>query len=121
MEKSKECIIEDNKSIAEFMEYERNKMEYFIFQHGYFDFNGQWIDKFHKKDLEFHKSWDWLMPVVQKINNNLINDLSYEVTISPSETTILEKNLTVGPIIYGDDIFDNTYKAIIEFIEFYYH
>ena len=51
-------MINKNKLIAEFMGLKEHKGSY------YFINKEEWIPDV---ELEYHKSWDWLMPVVQKI------------------------------------------------------
>ena len=126
-------IIENNKLIAEFMGYK------------YFPFNSKlkkkrfkwlgwrkdklslpkgctigkigeryYLDRRHK-DLKFHEDWDWLMPVVEKINK--LEDGVEKISISPYW----------GGTGLGDESFDNkddiaiiqTYKAVIKFIKNY--
>ena len=61
--------MKENKLIAEFMGYENvgtlnNPMyDYYdnIFQDG----------SYEVKDLCYHKSWDWLMPVIEEINGQM--------------------------------------------------
>ena len=60
-------VIEGNKLIAEFMGWEKspypntpNKM--------YRDDNVN-VLSIHVADLQYHTSWDWLMPVVEKIES----------------------------------------------------
>ena len=97
MKLTEEQIIENNKLIAEFMRFERyfpnmaseselSKMYYYpyrnhIFYEGLYIHNmkqtsaeGTYVlqsiaDCNHLKDLHFHKSFDWLMPVVEKIEH----------------------------------------------------
>ena len=59
---TQEEIIEGNKLIAEFMGYELAGPG---FPSGYFVNN----DYFHFENLKFHTSWNWLMPVVEKIES----------------------------------------------------
>ena len=56
-----------NELIAEFMKYERDKLCYFIPKHAKVNSRGEWIDTFPSEHLKFHKSWDWLVPVLEKI------------------------------------------------------
>jgi len=51
---------------------------------------------FHPDDMRFHKSWDWLMPVVEKI---------YQ----------LDSNAN----FFGSINLEATYKEVVEFIKFY--
>lgn len=66
----KEEVIEGNKLIAEFMLYD-------------YSMYNKWIDDedsvmerqievpLTEDDLEYHNSWDWLMPVVEKIDKEV--------------------------------------------------
>lgn len=78
-------------------------------------------------ELLYHKSWDWLMPVVEKIEDLDPNSRvthTYSVDITGNGTTI-------SPNIWGGDDrwmirhnsrnrrLRNTYDAIIEFINWY--
>ena len=72
------------------------------------------------KDLQYHTSWDWLMPVVEKIEDienkeistNLIKYHLYDVEIRQNVTTIHGTNIEETS---GDKLF-NTYHAVVEFI-----
>ena len=70
-------------------------------------------------ELKFHSSWDWIMPVVEKINT--IEDYKYSVSINYHYTTITDNQLT--EIIVDEDTDTDTrsgcYKAVIEFINQY--
>ena len=78
-----------------------------------------------KAQLRFHKEWDWLMPVVEKIQK-----LSYVCVIYGNYCNILEKDLfTKKREGYGFDIdhysdsietvIDAVYMCVIEFIKYY--
>ncbi len=61
--------IEGNKLIAEFMgaewrSWKDNKLSMYRFENPIGD-----TYAFHIKDLKYHSSWDWLMPVVEKIES----------------------------------------------------
>ena len=96
--------IESNRLIAEFMgAHSYNKRELFVPIHGicYHDT----IELGRGKVLKYHKSWDWLMPVVEKC---LIGEAeSPERLIS----NIYENICTLS--------LNSTYNACIEFIEWY--
>ena len=92
--------MKDNKLIAEFMELPIGHMEVvkepFIYEH-----NGVW---FCESELLYHTSWDWLMPVVQKIEDYLSDN--------------------VGEVGYFDDGLISSdievrYQAVVEFIKEY--
>lgn len=64
----------DNILIARFMEYPEQTPGYFtvVTQERYQFYNcsdggGDWSDSYRDEELEFHLSWDWIMPVVEKI------------------------------------------------------
>lgn len=95
--------MKDNILIAEFMEIEQ-----FV----------------NQNKLEYHNSWDWLMPVVEKIER----DDRYDVEILQYGTRILERTKNdIGLIEIVNNIanisFDNkiehTYNAIVQFINQY--
>lgn len=87
------------------------------------DYNGEIlinIKELSINNLEFHKSWDWLMPVIEKIES-----LGYFVMIN-KWTSVYEdeKRRTIGDLNFlinkekGSKI-ENTYKAVVEFIKWY--
>ena len=57
-------ILEGNKLIAEFFTREKF-FNHSIILHGF----DEEEDLFFDSQLKFHSSWDWLMPVVEKIEN----------------------------------------------------
>lgn len=61
-------------------------------------------------NLEFHSSWDWLMPVVRKIVEYCINE-NENAFLSDEYTAILE---TIPLAIIKD-----SWKVVIEFIKWY--
>lgn len=72
-------------------------------------------------DLLFHTSWDWLMPVVEKIERDHV--IQFEVIMYSSSIAINKwnpTNRTYDTFIYevGNKI-QATYKSVIEFIKFY--
>ena len=52
-------IIEGNKLIAEFMEVEINNCT---------SYPEEGRKCFHIDDVEYHSSWDWIMPVIKRFN-----------------------------------------------------
>jgi hypothetical protein len=91
----------DNELIAEFMGISYNDQTYntpkvFI--------RSLW------RDPEYEKSWDWLMPVVEKIANlyaNSNHDRHWSKAVNDLRMPIL--STTIGYV----------YKAVIEFIKWY--
>jgi hypothetical protein len=116
-------IKEQNKLIAEFMGFtnEKNLGWYdndMLLSQIVYDLNdGNCFD-----ELLFDKSWDWLMPVVEKINSIVIDEVGTRVTMRSNATLIErvgEERWEAGPIITGEGMLINTYKAVIEFIKWY--
>lgn len=124
---TQEQIIEGNKLIAEFMgavvnnytlgEYEmygivscledgENEQHFFI-----------------PNEMLFHYSWDWLMPVVDKIESIIFNkDNSFNVTIGSTNFCVIQdSNGEVYESIedYRESKLLTTYVAITEFIKWY--
>ena len=98
----------ETKLILAFMGYEKKtyfpKIQYLI--PGLHQIEGAviWVDEL---DLRFHNSWDWLMPVVEKID-----ELEYEL---PEDSNL------IGDITHGLVSLDikMTYSAVVEFINWY--
>ena len=104
-------MINKNKLIAEFMGLKEHKGSY------YFINKEEWIPDV---ELEYHKSWDWLMPVVEKIENFIFDENnSYNVTIgSTNYCVIQDSNGNTIEIIKdnGKSKLETTYQAVVEFI-----
>lgn len=95
-----------NGLIAEFMGLEEHKGSYYI--------KDEWI---YNVDLEYDESWDWLMPVVEKIESlRDVNGNAYRFTIDMCNAQIEGTHIE---IIGGAYKLNTTYKAVIEFIESY--
>ena len=87
--------MKDNKLIAEFMGYNYDKCiastdksvtlqeqgEYFIPKYN----SGDWISE---SELEFHESWDWLMPVIIKIEGGGLDP--HELIDKALESRVIE-------------------------------
>ena len=63
--------------------------------------------------LPYHTSWDWLMPVVSKIES-----LGYVFTIQGGKAEYGEM-ISETRCFIADDKLSSTYKAVVEFIETY--
>lgn len=108
MKKIETELFENNKLIAEFMGVD------------YVD-----IDTYleNNKELQYHTSWDWLMPVVEKIEDiecketstDLVGYHLYDIEIRQNVTTIHGTNIEET---VGDKLF-NTYQTVVEFIKWY--
>ena len=104
-------MMENNKLIAEFMEFpthtdavDDRTIAYYVgesIMHTDNTENENDYDVFHPDDMQFHTSWDWLMPVVEKIEQ--VNE--------GVPHQLLDINLFSS--------IDEVYQAVIEFIENY--
>ena len=94
--------MKDNKIIAEFMGHKPKS----ILGHG-------------SVYNDYSKSWDWLMPVVEKIEDTLDDDgYGNNVLIETSSCTILSGNDGSVVIGFTEGITkrEATYQAVVEFI-----
>lgn len=94
---------ENNKLIAEFMGIVYPKLDNVIVVYNVV---------IKEDDLEYHESWAWLMPVVDKIE-----DMGCEVVMTNEECTISGNDCYVESI--GKSRRGATYKAVVEFIKQY--
>ena len=95
---------ENNKMIAEFMDarYEENK-----------SFHESSDAYYEDCELEYHTSWDWLMPVVEKIES-----LGYVFTIQGGKAEYGEM-ISETQCFIAEDKLSSTYQAVVEFINQY--
>ena len=75
-----------------------------------------WTDTHLTSDLEYNKRWDWLMPVVEKIES-----LGYEFRFYTDEVEILDIKTSnyVLDCLSGNSKIDATLKGCIYFINWY--
>ena len=120
--------IENNKLIADFMGVEK--------ENGLYLFTTS-MDDYKTDTLYFDTSWDWLMPVVEKIEGIGVKDGNstdyYDVWIMPDcvriglqsnekePLIIVNKSEVVGSINHEVHSFEDkkkaTYQAVVEFIK----
>lgn len=105
-------IIKNNILIAEFIGYDS------------FSFDGHTIfiveDAQHvtETDLNYHKSWDWLMLAVEKINEIQYN--RFLLTIGYEHCTIEDEQSNIPTIDKHDfNTINAVYNCVIEFIKQY--
>jgi hypothetical protein len=107
--------MKDNRLIAEFMEYELEGEVWVATMSKELELN--WVvtdDTYLGRHLLFQTSWDWLMPVVEKIESlRDTNGNAYRFTIDMCNAQIEETNIE---ILGGAFKLDTTYKAVVEFI-----
>lgn len=110
--------LENNKLIAEFMGITPNEAGvYHVSKHkGY-----------SLENLLYHTSWDWLMPVVEKIESfqdgedgDSMRGHLYNFRIEQHFVYILDgESMDVIIEMNGDSKLDATYNAVVEFINQY--
>ena len=103
-------IVENNKLIADFMGYEKYTYR------GYTMYVFEEDNHRTEVDLHYHKNWNWLMDVVEKIDS-----IGYSVNISSSMVYINSDNgRIVNPILIGVKTkIECLYEAVVEFIKWY--
>lgn len=118
IEEQNGIITRHNKLIAEFMGGTESK-------DGVFSVCGKFgIERILTMNLEYHTSWDWLMPVVEKIENleyidrmgrfhfNAINfEENYTCVVTDKEEYFTQ--------VEGETKIDATYLSVVEFIKWY--
>ncbi len=88
---------ENNKMIAEFMGLAPNECGVYQTKRG----------PYHLENLSYHISWDWLMPVVKKIDDLFGNTDEVDDMINVVHNAVLQFNIRT------------THQAVIEFINEY--
>ena len=96
--------MKDNKLIAEFMGN----------YHATFE-DSVGLEYYDEDDMEYHTSWDWLMPVVEKIES-----LGYVFTIQGGKAEYGEMVSRTRCFIVNDKL-SSTHQAVAEFIKAYNH
>ena len=114
-------ILEGNKLIAEFMggHYQVHPMNHlgneneYVFHKSPCEYFS--ATQFAEDRMHYHHYWDWLMPVVEKIES-----LGYKWEIGMSSTTPYHycKIWSIGTV-EGISPLDATYGACVEFIKWY--
>lgn len=105
---NKTMTTENNKLIAEFMggytPYEKfgDSTEYY--------YRGHYVTL---ENMKFQTSWDWLMPVVEKIES-----LGYVFTIQGGKAEYGEM-ISEARCFIAKDKLSSTYQAVVEFIKEY--
>ena len=101
---------ENNKMIAEFMGIVYPKLDNVIV-----------IDNvvIKEDDLQYHKSWDWLMPVVEKIESLSIVSFEKNLQEEGDYQCLFTKGNDILICHYADTSVEATYKAVVEFINQY--
>ena len=100
----------NNKLIAEFMGYtEKNKKIKEIYN-----------QEAEVKSFSYHNSWDWLMPVVEKIECTKTDDEDNSDSFFNVMIEVFECNINGRDICIcenGNTKLEATYQAVVEFIK----
>lgn len=98
--------IEGNKLIAEFMGYTKRHINWFNADQ--YKVN-RWMSE---NELKYHSSWDWLIPVVEKISKEL------ECKFHLYNTYLLEDDSRKDFLVFRLSL-DELFSACVEFINWY--
>ena len=122
-------IVENNKLIAEFLDWEFDDLSE-TFETPFLKLvepqafgDEQFSCKLQDFELEFHNDWNWLMKVVDKIESFVFDDNnSFNVTIGATNYCVIQDSN--GEIYENIEDSEETklltvYKAIIKFIKWY--
>lgn len=103
---------ENNKLIAEFMEY-----PYHFTDKDIECWEVDVDELFTKEELEFHSSWNWLIPVLYKINKTKL----VWVVFDEGGITLTNIKTQKDTFYEGDGLYliEAAHKAVIEFINWY--
>ena len=107
--------MENNKLIAEFMELPTEIFNSGNLNYYFKEFNsGTWYEE---QELSYSISWDWLMPVVEKIESlRDPNGNAYRFNIDMCNAQI---EGTTIEVLGGAYKLDTVYKAVVQFIKNY--
>ena len=116
--------MKDNKLILEFLNTDvNNDGTYELPQFGTIRPNGDFKTSFTLEQMKFDKDWNWIMEVVRKIEDlsDEENNGEYFFEIYKFGVTIFSNGDYVNEIVNTTGItkLDATYKAVIEFINYY--
>lgn len=105
---------ENNKLIAEFMGYE---VLYRPNSNGFIEISD--TELCDVDDLMYHTSWDWLMPVVEKIESLSIVSFEKNLQEDGDYQCLFTNGYEILICHYADTSIEATYKAVVEFIKWY--
>lgn len=75
--------------------------------------------RFNTSTVQYDKSWDWLMGVVDKIEGTETEFGYYDVRPNVEGTKILDDHGNELIEVDGDVRFVNTFKAVVKWIKWY--
>lgn len=114
---NKEEIMAGNVLIAEFMGFvkEDKFYKYIEWDENSDDFGGQFY--IEPQNMYFNTSWDWIMPVVEKINE--IDNFKFRVEVCYKSCYIWDGDVQISVWGNCESTIIAVYKAVVEFIKWY--
>jgi len=118
--RTKEEIIEGNKLIAEFMGYEKTIYSD-VFNGDLYALDVSKGEIYAISQMQYHTSWDWIMPVVEKIESFgfYTNILSADNDNKKHAMHITLVNEEEQYSLWYESKILAVYKAVVEFIKWY--
>ena len=116
-------INETNELIAKFMYPDNKYSVYYIPEHKYIelilgdDYDN--IDYFQVEEVKYRNSWNWLMPVVEKIESlGYFVEINRWVAIYEEQDRMRTSAITIKPVGNTPKII-KVYDTCVEFIKWY--
>tara|TARA_R110000803_G_scaffold53933_1_gene110503 strand:- start:172 stop:513 length:342 start_codon:yes stop_codon:yes gene_type:complete len=110
--------MKDNKIIAEFMGFTKDSKDLYLID----DYNLRSEDEYQATyvgEMKFHTSWDWLMPVVERIESLGIVSFEKNLQEEGDYQALFTKGYDILICHYADTSIEATYRAVFEFINTY--
>jgi len=111
-------IKEGNKLIAEFMGHSLSRGIWYMPDYSHYVYKGNHsfkMDCFRTERLSYNSSWDWLMPVVEKI---LSSDMYHKIGETETSIVGISHMSHVKTSLMSTHIL-TVYEAVVEFIKWY--
>jgi len=113
---STERVVTDNEFIAQFMGVHRKNGRVYVAGRCGF------VEKYYPNQLKYNNNWDWLMPVVEKIDRlNFRTSIAWKGHASKDANIVVisERDYTmIVDVSHGSKI-GAVYNAVVEFIKWY--
>ena len=117
--------IENNKIIAEFLNWEFDDLSE-TFETPFLKLvepqafgDEQFSCKLQDFELEFHSDWNWLMEVVEKIENLSKEGETYMFSITKFSARVTYKGSRIVDLPIDNTKIEAVYNACVEFIKWY--
>lgn len=110
-------IIEGNKLIAGFMGIKKDNFgDFYNFK------SKRSIQSYLPLKMKYHTSWDWLMLIVEKINNTRLGEQHFDVIIYKGDCHInnsFEIIFEQSVMKQGETLIGCVWKSVVSFIQWY--